>query len=275
MSKNKNPAEAENPVDLSLGQESQIQASSIKREKGESMKKVHFILQGKGGIGKSFVSALIAQYIQQEDPDVLCLDTDPVNATFSSFPGLKVKSLELMEDNAIDERRFDDMMEEIFNAESNVVIDNGAASFTPLSSYLLDNEAFAAIQEAGKEVVIHSVIAGGLAQDNTVSDFVNLTSQLPEGIQVVVWLNEHFGPIEANGKTFEEMKAYLENKERVSAIIRLPKRTENTYGKDLAAMLKKRYTFQEALGSDAFRVMSKQRLKIMQRSIYEQLELAI
>ena len=275
MSKNKNPAEAENPVDLSLGQESQIQASSIKREKGESMKKVHFILQGKGGIGKSFVSALIAQYIQQEDPDVLCLDTDPVNATFSSFPGLKVKSLELMEDNAIDERRFDDMMEEIFNAESNVVIDNGAASFTPLSSYLLDNEAFAAIQEAGKEVVIHSVIAGGLAQDNTVSDFVNLTSQLPEGIQVVVWLNEHFGPIEANGKTFEEMKAYLENKERVSAIIRLPKRTENTYGKDLAAMLKKRYTFQEALVSDAFRVMSKQRLKIMQRSIYEQLELAI
>lgn len=275
MSKNKNPAEAENPVDLSLGQESQTQASSIKREKGESMKKVHFILQGKGGIGKSFVSALIAQYIQQEDPDVLCLDTDPVNATFSSFPGLKVKPLELMEDNSIDERRFDDMMEEIFNSESNVVIDNGAASFTPLSSYLLDNEAFSAIQEAGKEVVIHSVIAGGLAQDNTVSDFVNLTSQLPEGVQVVVWLNEHFGPIEANGKTFEEMKAYQENKDRVSAIIRLPKRTENTYGKDLAAMLKKRYTFQEALSSDIFRVMSKQRLKIMQRSIYEQLELAI
>lgn len=275
MSKNKNTAEAENPVDLSLGQESQTQASSIKHEKGESMTKVHFILQGKGGIGKSFVSALIAQYIQQEDPDVLCLDTDPVNATFSSFPGLKVKSLELMEDNSINERRFDDMMEEIFNTESNVVIDNGAASFTPLSSYLLDNEAFAAIQEAGKEVVIHSVIAGGLAQDNTVSDFVNLTSQLPEGVQMVVWLNEHFGPIEANGKTFEEMKAYQENKERVSAIIRLPKRTENTYGKDLGTMLKKRYTFQEALSSDIFRVMSKQRLKIMQRSIYEQLELAI
>lgn len=275
MSKTKNPAEAESPVDLSLGQESQTQANFIKREKGESMKKVHFILQGKGGIGKSFISALIAQYIQQEDPDVLCLDTDPVNATFSSFPGLKVRPLELMEDNAIDERRFDDMMEEIFNSESNVVIDNGAASFTPLSSYLLDNEAFTAIQEAGKEVVIHSVIAGGLAQDNTVSDFVNLASQLPEGVQVVVWLNEHFGPIEANGKTFEEMKAYQENKERVSAIVRLPKRTENTYGKDLAAMLKKRYTFQEALSSDVFRIMSKQRLKIIQRSIYEQLELAI
>jgi len=172
------------------------------------MKKVHFILQGKGGIGKSFISALIAQFIQQADPDVLCLDTDPVNATFSSFPALKARSVALMEaNNLIDESRFDDMMEEIFNTDSNVVVDNGAASFTPLSSYLLDNEAFTAIQEAGKEVVVHSVIAGGLAQDNTVSDFLNLTSQLPEGVQVVVWLNEHFGPIETNGKTFEEMKA--------------------------------------------------------------------
>jgi hypothetical protein len=240
------------------------------------MKKVHFILQGKGGIGKSFVSTLIAQYIQQQDPDVLCLDTDPINATFSSFPTLNVRSVTLLEsNNTIDERRFDDMMEEIFESDSNVVVDNGAASFTPLSSYLIDNEALTAIQEAGKEVVIHSVIAGGLAQDNTVSDFVNLTSQLPEGVQVVVWLNEHFGPIEANGKTFEEMKAYLDNKERVSAIIRLPKRTENTYGQDLAAMLKKRLTFKEALASDVFRVMAKQRLRIMQRGIYEQLEVAL
>ena len=238
--------------------------------------KVHFILQGKGGIGKSFVSALIAQYIQQDDQNVLCLDTDPINATFSSFPALNVRSVALLEaNNLIDERRFDDMMEEIFDADASVVVDNGAASFTPLSSYLLDNEAFTAIQEAGKEVVIHSVIAGGLAQDNTVSDFVNLTAQLPQSVQVVVWLNEHFGPIEANGKTFEEMKAYLDNKSRVTAIIRLPKRTENTYGKDLAAMLKKRLTFKEALASESFRVMSKQRLKIMQRGIYEQLEVAI
>jgi Anion-transporting ATPase len=271
--KNQKNQEQEQP-DSNQAHESQTPASSTK--KGNDMKKVNFILQGKGGIGKSFVSTLIAQYLQQADPDLLCLDTDPINATFSSFPALKVRSVALMEDNnMINEARFDDMMEDIFNAESNVVVDNGAASFTPLSSYLLDNEAFAAIQEAGKGVVVHLVIAGGLAQDNTVSDFVNLTSQLPEGVEVVVWLNEHFGPIEANGKTFEEMKAYLDNKDRVSAIIRLPKRTENTYGNDLASMLKQRLTFQEALQNMNFRVMSRQRLKIVQRDIYEQLERAI
>lgn len=237
---------------------------------------VHFVLQGKGGIGKSFVALMISQYLKHTKQNVLCLDTDPINATLSSFPALEVRSISLLDGNSnINERNFDQMMESIFEADAHVVVDNGAASFTPLSSYLLDNEAFDAIAEAGKEVVIHSVIAGGLAQDNTVSDFVNLTSQLPESIQVVVWLNEHFGPIESEGKSFEEMKGYREQKDRVRAIVRLPKRTENTYGKDLAVMLKARMTFDEALASNQFFVMSKQRLKIVQRSVFEQLEVAL
>lgn len=239
------------------------------------MKKVHFVLQGKGGIGKSFVSIIIAQYIKTEDPEVLCLDTDPLNATFSSFKGLNVRSIAILENNnTINERRFDDMMQQIIETGSNVVVDNGAASYVPLSTYLLDNEAFKYIQETGKQVVVHSVIAGGLAQDNTVSDFAALTSQLPEGVEVVVWLNEHLGPIEVDGKTFEEMKAYLDNKHRVTAIIRLPKRTENTYGADVATMLKRHLTFEEALNNDGFYLMSKQRIKIVQRSIYEQLQVA-
>jgi hypothetical protein len=237
---------------------------------------VHFVLQGKGGIGKSFVAFLLAQYLRHADQNVLCLDTDPINATFSSFPALDVHPVSLLDGASnINERNFDQMMESIFEADAHVVVDNGAASFTPLSSYLFDNEAFEAISEAGKEVVIHSVIAGGLAQDNTVSDFVNLTEQLPDSVQVVVWLNEHFGPIESEGKTFEQMKGYLEQKDRIRAIVRLPRRTESTYGKDLAVMMKARMTFEEALGSSHFFVMSKQRLKIVQRSIFEQLEMAL
>jgi hypothetical protein len=70
------------------------------------------------------------------------------------------------------------------------------------------------------------------------------------------------------------MKAYLDHKHRVTAIIRLPKRTENTYGADVATMLKRHLTFDEALNSDGFYLMSKQRIKIVQRSIYEQLQVA-
>lgn len=269
----KNQKLQENLPNFDPDLESQTRDKSINSGR---QKKVHILLQGKGGIGKSFVSIIIAQYIKQQDPDVLCLDTDPVNATFSSFPALHARPIALMEsNNTINERLFDEMMEQIINTDSNVIVDNGAASYVPLSAYLIDNEAFDVIQRAGKQVVIHSVIAGGLAQDNTVSDFGSLTVQLPEGVEVVVWLNEYLGPIEANGKMFEEMKSYLDNKHRVIAIIRLPKRTENTYGKDIDTMLKRHLTFDEALQSDIFYVMSKQRIKIVQRSIYEQLEIAI
>ncbi len=159
------------------------------------MKKVHITLQGKGGIGKSFVSIMIAQYIKQQDSGLLCLDTDPINATFSTFPALHVRSIALLEgNNMINERGFDEMMEQIINSDSNVVIDNGAASYVPLSTYLMENQAFDIIQRAGKQVIVHSVIAGGLAQDNMVSDFAALTSQLPEGVGVVVWLNGYRMP---------------------------------------------------------------------------------
>jgi hypothetical protein len=50
---------------------------------------VHIILQGKGGVGKSFVSAILAQYFRTKPAPVHCLDTDPINATFaqsSRFP---------------------------------------------------------------------------------------------------------------------------------------------------------------------------------------------
>ena len=55
-----------------------------------------------------------------------------------------------------------------------MAIDNGAASYIPLSTYLIDNEAFDVIRNAGKHVFVHSVIAGGMAQANTVSDFATL-----------------------------------------------------------------------------------------------------
>ena len=50
-----------------------------------------------------------------------------------------------------------------------------------------------------------------------------------------------------NGKQFEEMKAYMDNKARVSAIIRIPQYKAETFGKDLSEVLQSKSTFDEAL----------------------------
>ena len=49
---------------------------------------IHFSIQGKGGIGKSAVAALLSQYIKQQNADAVVIDTDPVNSTLSGFSAL-------------------------------------------------------------------------------------------------------------------------------------------------------------------------------------------
>lgn len=235
------------------------------------MKQVHITLQGKGGIGKSFISSIIAQNIMDKEEQVICFDTDPINATLSSFKALNVRQINLMIDNRINEGIFDEMLETILSEDSHFVIDSGAASFVPLSNYLIQHDALKVIADAGKQPVIQVVIAGGLALANTMSDFAQLSEQMSSHAQIIVWLNEHFGKITHDGKTFEQSKVYLKHKDRVQAIIRLPRQNEDTFGQTIEQVIHERLTFSEALLSQSFRIMSKQRITMYRRGIYDQL----
>jgi Mrp family chromosome partitioning ATPase len=79
----------------------------------ESDTAVHLILQGKGGVGKSLVAAILAQYFGEHGREVHCVDTDPVNHTFSQYSGLNVARLDLMAEGTIDPRVFDSLMEQL------------------------------------------------------------------------------------------------------------------------------------------------------------------
>ena len=52
---------------------------------------IHFILQGKGGCGKSFVASLLAQFFAAQDADLKTFDTDQENNTFSQYAQLNVQ----------------------------------------------------------------------------------------------------------------------------------------------------------------------------------------
>ncbi|EDV1310827.1 ArsA-related P-loop ATPase [Escherichia coli] len=232
------------------------------------MAKVHLVLQGKGGVGKSVIAALIAQYKASKGQTPLCIDTDPVNATFEGYQSLNVKRLNILQEDEINTRNFDALVELIATSEDDVIIDNGASSFVPLSHYLISNEVPALLQEMGHEMVVHTVIAGSQSLLDTVNGFSQLVSQFPAESLFVVWLNPYWGPIEHQGKTFEQMKAYTNNKERVTAIIDMPKLKDETYGRDFAEMLENRKTFAEALEDSSLTIMSRQRLKIVRGQIF-------
>ena len=236
------------------------------------MAKIHMILQGKGGVGKSFIAATLAQYKASKGQKPLCIDTDPVNATFEGYKALGVKRLQIMDGDEINPRNFDTLIELIAPTKDDVIIDNGASSFVQLSHYLISNQVPLLLSNMGHELVVHTVITGGQALLDTVNGFSQLASQFPENAIFVVWLNPYWGPIEHEGKGFEQLKAYTTNKARVSAIVKIPSLKEETYGRDLSDMLQDRLTFDQALAMESLTIMTRQRLKIVKGQLFAQLD---
>ncbi len=238
------------------------------------MAKIHMILQGKGGVGKSFIAATLAQYKLSTDQKPLCIDTDPVNSTFHGFKALNVKLLKIMDGDEINSRNFDHLVEQIATSKNDMIIDNGASSFVPLSHYLISNAVPALLLDLGHEMIVHTVITGSQALLDTVNGFALLASQFPAEASFIVWLNSYWGPIEHEGRNFEQLKAYTTYKERVSAIITIPIWKAETFGRDISDMLQDRLTFDEAIANPNRTIMTRQRLTIARKQMFEQLDSA-
>lgn len=237
------------------------------------MGNVHLMLQGKGGVGKSFAMALLAQYTRSKGQEPLCIDTDPVNGTFFGYKGLNVVQLEVMEKDKIDPRKFDNLVE-LLN-ESNgkeVIIDNGAASFVPLSYYLRANEIPAILTEMGHKLLIHTVITGGQAFKDTITGFEYLLTHFTAPVEFIVWLNPYWGPIMGDGMEFKDFGGYRNNEHRITGVIELPDFDKETHGRDLSDMLQERLTFDEALAVPSVGIVVRHRLKIMRRQLFEVLD---
>jgi len=77
----------------------------------------------------------------------------------------------LDDDKNVDASKFDDLIEIISQTTSDVIIDNGASSFIPLSSYLVANGIVSVFQSMGHQLFVHTVITGGQALPDTLIGF--------------------------------------------------------------------------------------------------------
>lgn len=232
---------------------------------------IHIILQGKGGVGKSLIAAMLAQYFNDKGHNLICADTDPVNDTFSRYKSLGVKTIQIIDQsNKIDTRKFDILIEDLIAHEGTAVIDNGASTFVPLTTYMADSSIIETLIEAGRPVIIHAVLTGGPALQDTM---VGLNALLKmQTAPVIVWINEYFGPVIKDGKTFVESVLYETYKDRIKGVIKLEKRNADTHGKDMELLVSNTLTFDEAKTSDIFTLMPRTRLARVQKDIYNQLD---
>lgn len=224
------------------------------------MKEFHCIVGNKGGVGKSLVASLVMQYAEDQGWKPFGIECDQSNRTLSRYDRLRVDRLELLDrEQQIDRRRFDALIEMLVqDDEPFVVMDNGQASFVPLTRYMVECTAFEILRESGRECFVHTVIAGGQLGSSTLRGLRDTLSAFGGHAKLVIWHNYHFGPV--------DLAAYeyvMECAERpVLGPIQLHLWSK-PFEDDVQDMLRSFLTFEEALASADFGLMNRQRLKLV------------
>ena len=159
---------------------------------------VHFVLQPKGGVGKSFVASILAQFFIKENSDLVCFDTDPNNKTLSDLSSLNCQVVELMRGGRIGEDLIDPMMSSILEAvDKTILIDTGTSNFLSTMAYLNDNGVIDLFIANGRKVYIHVPIVGGGDKEDTIFGLSQLAIALGNNanVEFVVWENDLRGVI--------------------------------------------------------------------------------
>ena len=234
---------------------------------------VHFILQGKGGIGKTFVSSIIAQWMKNKNPEFLrCYDTDQENTTFSRYKAMNVKHVAVMTDSrTIDPKRFDALMLDILESDGNCVIDNGANTFSPLMAYLIENACFELLRESNRTVYIHSIVGGGDTLHDTASGF-HFNRHVDAGSVDLVGKRILRLAANAERQGVFDSQSFNDHSDKVKGRVKLAQRNSDTFGADIKKMNTARMTLDEVMQSDKFNIMEKQRIKVVYRDIFAQLD---
>lgn len=234
---------------------------------------IHLVLQGKGGIGKSVVASWLAEFLMSRGQPVRCIDGDPVNRSLGQYKALPVEKLDLLNQNGIVVRaRYDGLIGRFLNEEAVFVVDSGATAFLPFWTYIAETDVISILREGGRRVYVHIPISGGEMLNDALLGFKTMAERAAEK-SLVVWINEYFGTVARDGKTFDQMQVYLDNRTKVLTSIGIPERSADTFGENIRRMRELKLTLSEAITTSAeFYLVEKCRLQVVRRELFEQLE---
>ena len=117
-------------------------------------------------------------------------------------------------------------------------------------------------------MIIQTVIAGGPDAEETIKGTMALLEAT--AVPLVLWLNEHLGPLEFQGQPIATAAFLHAARQRILGTILLPARTKATFGKDTEEMLRQRLTFEEAIAR--FDLMPRTRIKRIRDDLWGQLD---
>lgn len=146
------------------------------------MKRVHFVLQSKGGVGKSTYTYMLANLAVKNEIKSLFIDMDnetDTSLTQLGFIGAKTFNLVDHKTKQIDRTKIDSFFQGIIEQDkySSIICDLGATSSEQFLKYLENPETkdiMQALGEMGIELNLHCILGG----DNTFPACSNFCSEL-------------------------------------------------------------------------------------------------
>jgi hypothetical protein len=147
------------------------------------MRKIHFIGGEKGGVGKSLVSRLLAQYLIDHERPFVGFDSDKSHGSLLRFYAGYASPVVIDRYESLDQV----MEAAVENPERPVLVDLAAQTHQFLAQWMEDSALFELSEEVGVELVYWHVMDSG---QDSVDLLRNLLNQFGGKLKLVVVLNE-------------------------------------------------------------------------------------
>lgn len=235
---------------------------------------INFVLQEKGGVGKTFCASMLAQWLRDRRGETpICGDADPLTPTFSAYKALDVARVGITENGAVVQRKFDSFFESILEHDDPVVLDNGTATYMPILKYMKTNDLYSILADAGKKLILHLPIVGGDAKLMTIYGLENVLAAVQcTGAKIVVWQNEYFGVPMIDGREAADMALVADNYDTICGVVKIIDRNSDDYEGDIKLLTEKKMTRSEAQDSSHFKMFARSRIDRVFRDVYDQLD---
>jgi hypothetical protein len=218
-------------------------------------KRLDLILNGKGGVGKSFFAVNLVQYLKDHSVEHVAIDTDNENSTLKRFHPDAI-FVDLSKPTAID-----GLFSEL-DSHSLVIVDCRAASTDIFLDYFAELNVFDVLREMNASLTLISPVNH---EPDSVKQIQILTERLGAEADYVIVKNHSFS---------EEFAIYDRSKTRSRLLglggreMEMPK-LQNWL---VVGLNQAGCTITPGLRHSQFSVMDRQRLKNWQRKFYGQIE---
>jgi len=222
-------------------------------------KRLILILNGKGGVGKSFFAVNLVQYLEDHEIFYWAADTDNENSTLKRFHS-EVDFIDLQETTEMDRILL------ALDSHQLVIVDCRAASTDVFLDYFTEIDIFSVLGELDTELTVVSPINH---EADSLEQLRVITETLGEACQYLIVRNESHS---------SQFRLYDESKIR-KKLLKDFSATELTLSKMqdwlVIALNEANLTASAASQATQFSLLDRQRLKVWARQFGEQIETAL